>query len=281
MKFDLHTFVMKASYSEWWRQAVLQTRVFNDICFRPWNNIYPDYIQIYIFIIPVKYSTCLLQLRGCRSGQKYGNQLHYFFIIPFYSFQFANQLCEVGGERPNMCPNLIYVWKAPQVQSRKAHSHLSPWRGSYPLGCLWQGCLRPFQRQCSPWDPHSILMSKVIGIKVLYHYVIIVISVFKDLQLDRDAQFTWNLPDQLTNHLSSLTSFLSWFTSISALSLSVRSSTFMTGILCQQKKPTFSARYSNANTWKQTHLRANKRSSSFPEVLLKNPLSSPSICVIK
>lgn len=31
-------------------------------------------------------------------------------------------------------------------------------------------------------------MSKVIGIKVLYHYVIIVISVFKDLQLSSQGQ---------------------------------------------------------------------------------------------
>lgn len=44
---------------------------------------------------------------------------------------------------------------------------------------------------------------------------------------------------QLTNHLSSFTSVLSWVTSIKALSLSVRSSTLMTGILCQ-KKETFS-----------------------------------------
>ena len=40
----------------------------------------------------------------------------------------------------------------------------------------------------------------------------------------------------LTSHLSSFTSFLSWFTSITALSLSVRSSTFMTGIVCQKQK---------------------------------------------
>lgn len=53
-------------------------------------------IQLFIFIIPVKYSSCLFHVSkewGC-------NCIIYFFIISFYFSQSANQFCEVGGERP-------------------------------------------------------------------------------------------------------------------------------------------------------------------------------------
>ena len=95
-----------------------------------------------------------------------------------------------------------------------------------------------FRGSSGPRDQSHISYVSCIGRQVLYHWYHLGSPIEKETPLPMEISLTNKIQKRttVTIILSSVTSFLSWSTSIFNLSFSVRSSILITGIFCLLKK---------------------------------------------
>ena len=131
------------------------------------------------------------------------------------------------------------LWSCPTLCNPMDQSSAgSPAHGILQARILEWVAIFFFRGSSRPRDRSHISYVSCIGRQVLYHWYHLGSPIEKETPLPMEISLTNKIQKRttVTIILSSVTSFLSWSTSIFNLSFSVRSSILITGIFCLLKK---------------------------------------------